>query len=142
MKKYILAFLMISNFAFADGNTGGMDGGGGGVLPAYPVSAIKVQEIAESAKIKMLYMLNRMQGHRVNDEKSYWKKLFSGQRTAQEILRNLDLEVRLREPCYTSDGREVDGSIHALKPNTICLSAARISQKVDILTAEREILGL
>lgn len=132
----------MSNFAFGNGNTGGMDGGGGGVLPAYPISAFEVQEIAESAKVKILYMLNGLQRTKMNSQQSYWKKLFSGPQAAQEVLRNLDLVVHLSSPCFTSDGREVDVSIYESKPNTICLSAARISQKIDFLAAEREVLGL
>ncbi|WP_413291174.1 hypothetical protein [Bdellovibrio sp. HCB337] len=142
-KLILLPLILISESLWANGNTGGMDGGGGGTLPAYPVSASEVREFAEMAKSKLYYLLN---GYEDPDAHlstiPLQKKLFGGPRKAQEVLNDLRLEVRENAPCLTSNGTEVDASIHALKPNTICLSADRISKKIDKAMVEREVLAL
>lgn len=135
--------LLISEIIFASGNTGGMDGGGGGTLPSHPASVYEIQDIAQESKEDLLYLLNSYEWREKYDQKKpLYQKLFGDSRKAQEILKDLRLEVRLDKPCYTSQGVEVDGSIYALKPNTICLSAFRISQKLDKAVAKREVLAL
>lgn len=147
-KLILLPFLLISQTLLAGGNTGGMDGGGGGTLPAHPASVYEIQDIAQEAKPQLLYLLNGYEWREKYDQQKYdqqkplYRKLFSGPRKAQEVLKDLRLEVRLDKPCLTSGGIEVDGSIYALKSNTICLSAFRISQKIDKAAAEREVLAL
>lgn len=142
-KLILLPFLLLSETLWAGGNTGGMDGGGGGTLPAHPASVYEIQDIAQEAKPQLFYLLNGYEWREKYDrQKPLYKKLFGGPRKAQEVLKDLLLEVRLDKPCLTSGGTEVDGSIYALKPNTICLSAFRISQKIDKAAAEREVLAL
>ncbi|MGZ3803541.1 MAG: hypothetical protein ACXVB4_04980 [Pseudobdellovibrionaceae bacterium] len=142
-KLVLLPFLLLTGNLWAGGNTGGMDGGGGGTLPAQPASAYEIQDIAQEAKTNLLYLLNGYEWlENYNSQKPLYKKLFGGQRKAQEVLKDLRLEVRLDKPCLTSGGAEVDGSVYGLKPNTICLSAFRISQKLDRAVAQREVLAL
>lgn len=144
MKKLFLTILILfTQKIFAAGNAGGMDGGGGGTLPAHPVSVYKVQEIVQESKQKLLYLFNTYEVNlKYGPRTSLLDKLFLGPRKAQEVLNDLRVEVRTEKPCLTSQGTEVDGSIHGSKPNTICISAFRISQKIDLAVAEREILGL
>lgn len=142
-KLILLPLLLLAETLWAGGNTGGMDGGGGGTLPAHPASIYEIQDIAQEAKPDLLYLLNGYEWREKYDQqKPLYKKLFGGPRKAQEVLKDLRLEVRLDKPCLTSGGTEVDGSIYGLKSNTICLSAFRISQKVDKAAAEREVLAL
>ena len=142
-KLILLPLLLLTETLWAGGNTGGMDGGGGGTLPAHPASIYEIQDIAQEAKPDLLYLLNGYEWREKYDQqKPLYKKLFGGPRKAQEVLKDLRLEVRLDKPCFTSGGTEVDGSIYGLKSNTICLSAFRISQKVDKAAAEREVLAL
>ncbi len=144
--KFILlqfVIVLLTRVTYGDANAGGMDGGGGGTLPAQPVPIYQVREIAEESKPLLLFLLNYLEKHRIGlDSPGLGAKLFDGPRKAQEVLKYLRLEVREESPCYTKDGREVDGSIHGTKPNTICLSAFSISKKIDVAVAKREILAL
>jgi hypothetical protein len=141
MKKLFLAVLILfTQKIFADG---GMDGGGGGTLPAHPVPVYKVQEIVHESKQKLLYLFNDYEMRlKYGTPSSLLSKLFLGPRKVQEVLNDLRVEIRTEKPCLTSQGTEVDGSIYGIKPNTICISAFRISQKIDLAMAEREILAL
>ena len=154
IKKIILiTTLLLSEILFAGGNIGrnlgvdggggGMDSGGGGTLPTQPASIYDIQDIAQESKPVLLYLLNSYEWLRKYDqEQPYYKKLFSGNQKAQEVLKDLRLEVRLDKPCFTSNGTEVDASIYGLKPNTICLSAFRIAPKLDKAIAKREVQAL
>ncbi|MBO9665579.1 MAG: hypothetical protein J7501_02050 [Bdellovibrio sp.] len=144
-KLMLLPFLLFSQNLFAGfgvDNTGGMDGGGGGTLPSKPAITYQIREIAEYAKPEVLFLLNAYERFGGFASSSIYAKLFGGARRAQEVLKELRLEVRLDRPCYTSDGKEVDGSIYATKANTICLSAARIAPKTDVAVARREVIAL
>lgn len=141
-KLILLPMLLVSESLWANGNTGGMDGGGGGVLPAHPAPIQKIREFAEEAKPQLLFLLNGYEKSYGSLSNTLIKKLFGGPQKAQEVLKGLRLEVREAAPCLTSTGVEVDASIHAFKPNTICLSAQRISQKLDEALLEREVLAL
>lgn len=144
MKKILSGLLLLSaQTVIAAGNIGGMDGGGGGTLPAQPVSTYKVQEIVSESKSKLLFLFNDYEMRlKYGVSTPVISKLFLGPKKVQEVLKGLRVEVRMDRPCLTSLGTPVDGSIYGVKPNTICLSADRISKKVDQAVAEREILAL
>lgn len=137
-----LAALFIAPMAFANSNAGGMDGGGGGTLPAQPATIYQVREIAEEAKSQLLFLFNGYEERQTYANASLDAKLFGGPKKVQEVLKGLRLEVRDDRPCLTSQGTEVDASVHASKQNTICLSAFRIAPKLDVQIAEREIIAL
>jgi len=143
-KLLILSSLMLlSSNVFADGNTGGMDGGGGGTLPSHPATVQQIEALARNARPQLLALLN---GYEISEKSRQqiplYQKLFGGSQKAQEVLNNLQLEVRIDKPCFTANGVEVDGSIYAQKSNTICLSAFRIASKLDIAAVEREVSAL
>lgn len=142
-KIVLILILLISEILFANGNTGGMDGGGGGTLPAQPASVFEIQEIAEESKSELLYLLNGYEWReKYNQDKPLYKKLFLGPVKAQQVLKEIRLEVRVDKPCYTSANKEVDASVYGIKTNTICLSAFRIAQKLDRAVAKREVIAL
>lgn len=139
----LLPILLISQNLYAGGNTGGMDAGGGGTLPTQHASIYQIQDIATESKPTLLFLLNYYEYNRHwMSDKVLMQKLFDGPRKAQDVLKDLRLEVRMDRPCYTSNNTEVDGSIYGAKPNTICISADRISKKVDRAIAEREVIAL
>lgn len=144
MKTIFIALLVLSTqTAFPASIIGGMDGGGGGTLPTYPVPVYMVQDIAYEAKPKLLFLFNSYERQlKYPQRNSLVSKLFLGPRKVQDVLKDLRVEVRSDQPCLSSQGTEVDGSIFGIKPNTICISAFRISQKVDMAVADREILAL
>lgn len=145
MSKFlILSFLLhYSLHAFADGNTGGMDGGGGGTLPVHPATIQQIEVAARNARPQILALLN---GYEIiekpRDQIPLYRKLFGGRKKVQEVLNDLRLEVRVDRPCFTANNVEVDGSIYAQKSNTVCLSAFRIAGKLDFAAAEREVTAL
>lgn len=138
-KLFLITLILFAQNVFA----GGMDAGGGGTLPTHPVPIYKVKEIVSEAKPKLLYLFNDYEAHlKYGLRNSLLSKLFLGARKVQDVLNDLRVEVREDRPCLTAQGSEVDGSIYGIKANTICISALRISQKVDLGVAEREILAL
>ncbi|WP_413576128.1 hypothetical protein ACLVWU_17230 [Bdellovibrio sp. HCB290] len=140
-KLILLPFILLSQNLFANGNTGGMDGGGGGTLPANPATINQVRTIAQEAKPELLFLFNSYEYFGSISPDSLHTKLF-GRSRVQDVLKELRLEVRVDKPCYTSKGTEVDASIYATKHNTICLSASRIAPKVDVAAAKREVIAL
>lgn len=144
MKKLFLAVIVLFvTKIYASGNSGGMDGGGGGTLPTHPAPVHLIREIVSESKAKLLHLLNKYETRtEYDDSNTLLKKLYGGPRKAQDVLNDLRVEIREEKPCLTSHGTEVDASIHAVKPNTICISAFRISKKIDQAIVEREILAL
>lgn len=113
---------------------GGINGGGGGTLPANPISTFDVmQVIQESKKTLNPLMKHEMkyystEGHSVTFP--YEKKIFGGPVTIWDELQNTDIEILMDKPCRDLYGNPVDGSVHASKPNAICISAFRIAPKL------------
>lgn len=144
IKKFLFCtFLFLPTLLFAGGNTGGMDPGGGGTLPAFPISIQEVANIALEAKPEVLYFFNDYEWRYKDQSPSpLYQKLFKGQTTVQEVLKKLRIEVLSDRACKNSINEDVDGSIHASKFNTICISAFRIAQKIDKAAAKRELLAL
>ncbi len=144
MKKLFLAVIVLFvTKIYASGNSGGMDGGGGGTLPTHPAPVHLIREIVSESKAKLLHLLNKYETRtEYDDSNTLLKKLYGGPRKAQDVLNDLRVEIREEKPCLTSHGTEVDASIHAVKPNTICISAFRISKKIDQAAIEREIFAL
>lgn len=139
----ILLFFAAQSVWALGNNTGGMDGGGGGTLPAQPTNIYAVADIAQESKATLLYLLNGYEdANKFSQNSSLYKKLFLGPQKVQDQLKALQLEVRMDKPCFTSANREVDASIYGAKPNTICLSAFRIAPKTDMAIAKREIHAL
>jgi hypothetical protein len=113
-------------------DVGGSDGGGGGTLPANPVYPYKIRDVLHTAKRDLRMYLNGR--HFQHAYSSGWRKsdakLFSEKKTIFDVLEETDIELQMKKPCLDAYGKEVDASIHASRPKTICLSAARIAPKV------------
>ncbi len=145
MKKIILSifYIFISQNLNANSDIGGMDGGGGGTLPTNPAHIFEIKAVAEESRPTLLFWFNRYEySSRYSQNTAIYQKLFKGKKTIQQTLKSLRLDVREDKPCFTSKGTEVDGSIYGTKANTICLSALRISQKVDQALVRREVIAL
>lgn len=138
---FISSLICSSVFAHDRGGTGGgMDGGGGGTLPADPSSIYEVRKVAELSRPALYFLFNGMQRYFWRDEIK--QKLYGGAQTVQDVLARVRLEVREDQPCYDRFGNEVDASIFGAKPNTICLSASRIAPKVSKANVESEVIAL
>lgn len=121
---------------------GGINGGGGGTLPAEPITVYEVLKIITEAKKTLnLYVKYEMHFDGVYTEELS-QKLYGGPTTLWDVLQNTNIEIENKKPCYDSKGHAVDGSIHASKPNAICISAYRIAPKLERDRARVEILGL
>jgi hypothetical protein len=124
---------------------GGVDGGGGGTLPAKPIANYEFDQVIATAKRDLgLFTKQGMRNYsRRTSEKSVINtKLYGGSITLWDILQTTDLEVLYDRPCKDANGHPRDGSIHASKPNTICLSAFLISPKTISERAKVEIYSL
>jgi len=140
MTKYLITALFVGtqSLCWADG---GIDGGGG-TLPTNPISINRVTDIIrqDAHFVLRLYFRSRDRGSNYNSVLD--QKLFTGAQTVFDVLESTSVEVPTSKPCYDAFGKEVDGSIHASKPNAICISAFRIAPKLDEQRATPEILGL
>lgn len=138
----VLAFTTIlASHAFAGSVSGG---GGGGTLPADPVSAYKIYDIITEAKVDLsLFLKSELyRKHQSSHHDPLTEKLFGGPKTLYDALKTTDVEIRMTEPCYDVDHNPVDGSIYATKPGDICISAATIAPKVIEERAYVETLAL
>lgn len=137
---------MVATESFASASirsNGAVSGGGGGTLPANPVTISEIKEIVEKALPEMR-LLAREMSRRVfrGSETALEAKLFGGPVTIIDLLEETGYELRLDKPCFDRFGNEVDASIFANKPNTICISAFRIAPKLIEERARVETLAL
>lgn len=124
-------------------SSGAVSGGGGGTLPANPVSIREIEEIVQSALPEMRLIAREMSRRVFRGAESQLDiKLFGGPKTIVDVLEETGYELRTDKPCLDRFGNEVDASIFANKPNNICISAFRIAPKLIEERARVETLAL
>lgn len=121
---------------------GGISAGGGGTLPANPIGAYKVVEIVDSAKRTLKLYFNHQRKYNPSFPELEDYKYFFGDNNLTTVLEKTEIEILEDRPCKNKFGKDVDASIHASRPNTICLSAFRIAPKLIEENAQKEILAL
>lgn len=111
--------------------TGAVSGGGGGTLPADPVSTWQVERVVEEGFREMRLIARYMSRRQLRGAESALDlKLFFGPKTIVDVLDETGYEVRQDKPCFDRNGNEVDASIFASHPDDICISAFRIAPKL------------
>lgn len=121
---------------------GGISAGGGGTLPADPISVYEVLRAIDQAKLILRMSFNYQRHFPPREELFRSDKFMYGEKNLATQLEITDLEVLEDRPCKNKFGRDVDASIYASRPNTICLSAFRIAPKLIKEIATKEILAL
>ena len=116
---------------------GGISAGGGGTLPADPIAEYQIWQVLETAKMQLRLYINYRRFFSDNMD-----PYFGGDQNLATVLEKTDLEVLTTGACKDANGHEVDASIHASKPNAICLSIPRIQPKLIKEIANKEILAL
>lgn len=136
----LLISSLICSSVFAH-DRGGMDGGGGGTLPADPASVYEVRLVAENARVALYFMFNSYEPISSFRE-SLHRKLYGGPVKVQDVLSRIRIDVREDKPCYDRFGKERDGSIFGEKPDTVCISAFSIAPKTSQGLIESEVIAL
>ncbi|RYZ71176.1 MAG: hypothetical protein EOP05_12350 [Proteobacteria bacterium] len=123
---------------------GGVNGGGGGTLPAQPIAAWQVRQVIQRAKLSLIPLLNTksLELVRSSSLSNVDQKLFRGDRTILDVLHETNIDVMYTGACKDGNGKEVDGSIFGLTPDSICISAERIAAKLTEERALPEIVAL
>ena len=141
MKNMVLAVVAALSLDANAGNVSG--GGGGGTLPASPVSNWRIYQIITHAKIDLrLFLKSQQYDYGLYSSGALDQKLFGGDRTLYDALESTDIEIRMDGPCFDANQQPVDGSIHATKPGDICISAASMAPKLIEERAYTETLAL
>lgn len=147
--KLLITLCLLSAFTIGcqkqDGppslHDGGMSGGGGGTLPANPIGVYRAKEmIADAKKQLRLYFRFERQYNFVSQIPDSQFSLES--EGLQNQLEKTDIEILEDKPCKDLSGTDVDASVVASRPNTICISAFRIAPKLIEENANKEILAL
>ncbi len=136
--KNLLAFLLMTvsmQTAFAGGVSGGISGGGGGTIVPDPAGTEFIKLQLSGARVSLLMFLKNM---KVGKERP---ELFQGKENILEKIKQYSLKIETDKACLDFDGQPNDGSINS-DPNTICLSAFTIGQKVSMVTAYPQLLAL
>jgi hypothetical protein len=122
---------------------GGVNGGGGGTLPANPISVKDVVKIVNGAKTELqLIVTYHGSLSRPAMQSPLEKMLYGGRVTIFDKINTTDIEVLTDRACKDTSNRDVDGSAFASKANSICISAYRIAPKLIAERAKTEILAL
>ncbi len=129
--KFLLSLFLLFS-AFAHAGEGGIDGGGGGTIPVTPSTPEEVTNVILNAK-RDLRLFSRF------DQKSFGaansndlQRLLYGERTTLlDLIESTDIEIEQQEPCFDAFHSPVDGSIHAKRPGSICISVFRIAPKLE-----------
>lgn len=127
---------------FEEEEDGGISAGGGGTLPADPISVHDVVEVVDSAKRTLRLFFNYVRQYNHSDLKLESYKYFFGPENVASVLEKTDIEILQDKACKNKLGKDVDASVHASRPNTICISAFRIAPKLIEENANKEILAL
>lgn len=120
---------------------GGISAGGGGTLPANPVYPYRVTQILGEAKRQLRLYLNYERKYKRSITDLDEKYIFSEENLATQ-LEKTDIEILEDKPCLDRNGHEVDASVVATRPNTICFSAFRVAPKLVEEVANKEIVAL
>ena len=120
---------------------GGISAGGGGTLPADPMTVYDVLRAMDQAKLILRMSFNYQRNFPRKNLFGSDQFMF-GEKNLATQLEITDLEVLQDKPCKNKFGRDVDASIYASRPNTICLSAFRVAPKLIKEIATKEILAL
>ncbi len=134
-----VVFLSMESFA-----AGGISSGGGGTLPSNPITIYQARDHIMGAKRDLRLILTYMDSvyKSPDDYYGYEEQLFGGTVTILDLLESKNLEILFDKPCLDAHGNEVDGSIHASRPNTFCMSAFSIAPKLIKERAQKEIAAL
>jgi len=131
-----LSFAQASAFA----SEGGVSGGGGGTVPADPVSAEVARIEIIQAKLPLAFYFNALSSPGAHG--IYWDKLFSGSTTIFDLIQTTTVEINADAPCVAPSGELTDGAAPGSAPNSICISTLRLSQKLDADDVHIQTLGL
>jgi len=118
---------------------GGISAGGGGTLPAEPISVQRVFEIVDQAKKLLRLYINYERKYK---DLVFYNNFYDGEENLATQLEKTDIEVMEEAPCKDKFGNEVDASVYGERTNTICLSAQRVASKLIEANAYQEILAL
>lgn len=95
-----LSALLAGQPSFATTSEGGVNGGGGGTLPADPISireAIRI--IQEESKADLQAYIKYQQSRLGKRSSSLEKRVFGGQPNLWDVLHTTDIEIRSDRPC-------------------------------------------
>ena len=140
-----VTIVSLSSFALGNGgvSNGAVSGGGGGTLPANPVSIFDIERIIKDSKQDLRLHIKKLQSFVTPRlASSAETKVFLGAKTLFEVLEETGVEIRYYESCRDAQGNEVDGSIYAKEQSDICISAQRIAPKLIAERARTETLAL
>lgn len=124
-----------------ESSEGGISSGGGGTLPADPISIYDFYQVMGDAKheLRMYITGKRYEAQLVGRAED---KYFLGDRNLLTVLEETDIEVLTDKACKDREGHDVDGSIVSSLPNAICISAQRVMPKLIKANAHEEIEAL
>lgn len=161
MKTTTILSLMISlNFcqllqASPIHKMGGVSGGGGNTIVTEPVLNYQDPEhvehiILQSKTMLYKYVQAKKYSYTMNEMNESQKKLYdrlfiiNGDKKTkiENLVDTVSLNVKDDKPCFTLDKIEVDGSIYSDKPRSICISAKRISKKIQMMQLEDQAVAL
>lgn len=142
-----LILLTLATSALAKSDDGAGSSGGGGTLPTRGVQTYEIAEYVSMAKrdLRLIFRGRWIEYNHIrnnNLDHDLEKKLFDGPVTILDILEKTKIELRDSEPCLDGAGKEVDGSIYAKEPNSICISSLMIASKVSTEQARDQVIAL
>lgn len=120
---------------------GGITSGGGGTLPANPISIAQVYDVINTSRQVLRLYINFQKQFPLDISKST-SRFFTDKTNLLTVLEDVDLEVLRDKPCKDKSGVEVDASIYGSRPGSICLSAFRVAPKLIKEIAHTEINAL
>ncbi len=123
-------------------NEGGISAGGGGTLPAHPIYPFRVTQILAESQRQLRLYFNFIRKYNREYKTDLDQKFFFGDLNLATQLEKTSIEILEDKPCLDRNGHEVDASIVATRPNTICFSAYRVAPKLVEEIANKEIVAL
>lgn len=118
---------------------GGVSGGGGNVINPTPPNEALDGETAEeivkaSFKYVHIYLQDKASQYQNNEmspaDQNLYAKIFEGNNNIINAVGTIRPKVEDERPCFDFASKPVDASVVSRKPNTFCVSAFSLGQKV------------
>lgn len=123
---------------------GGFSGGGGNVKPGQRITKEDaIQAIEQNRRFVLFYFNAREHFLKSSDE---WtaldRKLFGAAPTVTDRALAVRVTIEKNGPCRDGKGNAVDGSAVATVPQSICISADRLVEKLDRQNFQMQVVAL
>ncbi len=155
-RSLLSIFLSVAiQFGAAQSFAGGGGTGGGNSLGSVSVSQEEIKQYIKKSKLPLLYILRGIEfslsmatgGYTTNSDPrsvqlltTVERKIFKGEKTIYQSLKEADVDSILNQPCFNSEGLEVEASVEHFPK--LCFNLKKLAARLNGDSIQNELLAL